>query len=261
MNLVFTGSGTKFPIYIGFLKAIEGKIEVEKCFGTSGGALVSGLWRYGYSPDELEKMVYDVDFGKLIKLDLLHYLLGFFRGYLVSNKKIVKILLELTKGKKLEDLENVYFSAVDLVQDKSIWLCKENYGDMTIAEAIMASICIPGIFEPVRYKDMVLVDGGIRNDLMLQTNVPTILVWVKGLDVDPGEYKTIFDVLFDSVYNLTEANIEKVIKNHRESLIRVIEVQDDLPFTKFDITKEDKDRLLKKGYQAGEELLQSFIKE
>ena len=65
--------------------------------------------------------------------------------------------------------------AADLVSGKS-----KNWTSGDIALAMRSTMSIPGLFNPVRYGDMVLTDGGLRN------NYPTDLARAMGADIVIG---------------------------------------------------------------------------
>ena len=98
IKLVLSGSGTKYPCFVGAIKKLlEEGYEIEEVCGTSGGALVaSGLASYYDSKnplatiDRLEKFMIDFLPGKLIDWNFL----PFFRRGFIGGKKILKALEE-----------------------------------------------------------------------------------------------------------------------------------------------------------------------
>ena len=62
IGLVLSGGGAKGFAHIGVLRILEeNNIKVDYITGTSMGALVGALYSVGYSPDEIEKLVVDIN--------------------------------------------------------------------------------------------------------------------------------------------------------------------------------------------------------
>jgi len=92
---------------------------------------------------------------------------------LVKGKKVTKFFNKYLGGKTFRDLEiPLTVTAVDLNTNQEIHISEGN-----VAEALRATISIPGIFVPVEKDDMRLVDGGLLN------NLPVDVVRGMGADV------------------------------------------------------------------------------
>lgn len=154
-GLVLSGGGARGICHLGVLKALEEfDVKVDCIAGTSAGALTGALYSYGYSPDEILKMIVDTRFAKsvklawtwtgLLKLDGLRDLL---MKHIPENSfSALKIPLtiaatEIRKG-KIE-----YFTTGELIQP------------------ILASCCVPAVFDPIQYNGGTYVDGGILDNL------------------------------------------------------------------------------------------------
>jgi len=60
--LVLSGGGVRGASHVGVLKVLEQmRIPVDFITGTSMNAIVGGLYAYGYSPEELEKILKETD--------------------------------------------------------------------------------------------------------------------------------------------------------------------------------------------------------
>ncbi|MBW8003860.1 MAG: hypothetical protein FVQ80_17990, partial [Planctomycetes bacterium] len=81
-------------------------------------------------------------------------------GLYASGKRALESLRKLTKNKEFHQTRIPFAcNAVDLLTGREVVLDEGN-----VAEAIRASMSLPGIFEPVRWKDMLLVYGGVLNN-------------------------------------------------------------------------------------------------
>lgn len=189
LGLVLSGGGVRGSAHIGVLKALhEHKIWPTMISGTSSGSIVAGLYAYGYTPEELRiiankisRQYYDVDYG-----GIFGSMLSFFCNRPICLSGLIKgELLEyyfhnLTKGAPLSKAKiPVALTSVDINNANTViftsygqrLLLRNDYiyiHDSTFAEAIRASIAIPGIFKPKMYKKMRLVDGGVRANLPVE---------------------------------------------------------------------------------------------
>ena len=67
VGVVLSGGGAKGYAHVGALKKIEeAGIKIDYIGGTSMGAIIGGLYAAGYTPDELQKIMYQLDITSLI---------------------------------------------------------------------------------------------------------------------------------------------------------------------------------------------------
>ena len=174
--------------HIGVLKVLEkAGIPVDIVTGTSIGSIVGGLYSIGYNSHSLDSMVRAQDWTYVItdKEDLR-------KQSLLDRKKANTYLFStgltigkhsvnaggLIKGKNLAELFQKLFvgytDSLDFTNDLKIpFACvATNIMDNSevvfhsgrLPQAIRASMSIPAAFSPVRIGDMVLVDGGLKNN-------------------------------------------------------------------------------------------------
>jgi len=140
--------------HIGVLKALlEAGIEPESVAGTSIGALVGAV----YADDELaalEDWVRGLTWRKLVG-----YFDVSFRGGLVKGDRLFDFLRGDLLEKRIEGLRRPFAAvATDLVNGREVWL-----REGPVADAVRASIAIPGLFTPWLEDDRQLVDGALVN--------------------------------------------------------------------------------------------------
>lgn len=201
IGLVLSGGGARGIAHIGVLRVLEEmRVPVDCIAGTSMGAIVGGLYASGASPDELEKMVTGISWNEAFtdkqtadklsfrrkedsqayKIDLN---LGVRDGRLATSKGLVQgqnlnLLLKklLLHTADIEDFDRlrIPFRAVaaDIETGEAVVI---SAGDL--AEALRASMSIPGIFVPMEINGRMLVDGGIAN------NLPVNVVRQMGADI------------------------------------------------------------------------------
>ncbi|MDD2212156.1 MAG: patatin-like phospholipase family protein [Clostridia bacterium] len=189
LGLVLSGGGVRGSAHIGVLQALqEAKIQPAFISGTSAGSIVAGLYAYGYSPQEIKLLArqinrkyFDIDYwGGISSLVNI-----FFSGEpsisgLIQGDCLEKYFYTLTKGTKLKNIKiPLAITAVDINNTNIVvftslpnrLLLRSDYlfvQDATLAEAMRASISIPGIFQPKIIKKMRLVDGGVRANLPVE---------------------------------------------------------------------------------------------
>jgi NTE family protein len=157
-GLALGGGGALGLAHVGVLKALEEyDIRPSVISGNSAGSLVGGLYVSGRSVKELTDLAQELGTNMLDKIRMP------LKGGLVNGKRIHQILTDILENKRIEDCEIPFYSAtVDLDSGKAYYI---NRG--RIADAIMASISVPGVFRPFEANDMHLVDGGVRGSIPL----------------------------------------------------------------------------------------------
>ncbi len=199
IGIAFGGGGFKGAAHIGVLKVLaKHNIKADMVAGTSVGSAVAALYASGYSWDMIELIFKKMDLESLVRLRP-----G--RKGLISGNAYAELIHTCTKGKKIEQMDiPLKIVAVDLISWKKVVF---DQGDTAIA--VQASSAIPGVFTPVRYKDMLLVDGFLLN------NCPSDIVRSMGADIvlaidlsspDYREPKNMIEIITRSLEIATAAN-------------------------------------------------------
>ena len=154
IGLALSGGAAKGLAHIGVIKALEeAGIKIDYIAGSSMGALVGAAYASGVPIDTLEKIAINTDWKTSMKL----FVPGLSTSGLINGKKVENFLYKLYDDKRIEDLPIPFAAtASDIDTGK---LCVINKG--SLLNAVRASISIPIVFTPVKYKDMLLVDGGL----------------------------------------------------------------------------------------------------
>lgn len=168
IGLALGGGGARGVGHIGALLAFEELgIKFDYIAGTSAGALVGALYAFGKSASEIRDIALT-----LKKKDIFNRMIPFVKP---------------AKSSKIEELLNGIFKDVTVFSEMKIPLkvvCTDlktgkevdfDYGN--VAKVVSASCSVPGIFTPVVYENMHLIDGGLRN------NVPADIVKEMGANV------------------------------------------------------------------------------
>jgi len=169
IGIALSGGSARGLSHIGVLEVLENLgVEIVAVSGTSMGAVIGSLYCSGISLKEMEDYVKGMDWRSfLLFTDLTFHKMG-----MVNGRRVEEILDKFLDDKTFEDCQKDFCCvAADVIKQEGVIL---NSGKLK--DAVRASISIPGLFDPVRFKDMILVDGGIIE------NLPTEAI--KSLDVD-----------------------------------------------------------------------------
>ena len=204
IGLCLAGGGARGGAHVGVLKVLEElRIPVDYIAGTSIGSIVGGLYASGYSPDELDSVIVNVDWATVFQdtpprqqqefrrkeEDRLPYFgleFGVNDGSLrlasglISGQRLNFLLRQLTLHTTgitdFDDLAVPYRAvAADLADGSMVVL-----DHCSLADALRASMSIPGAFTPVEINGRTLVDGGMVR------NLPYDVVKAMGADVVIG---------------------------------------------------------------------------
>ena len=202
--VVLSGGGAKGMAHIGALKVLErAGIPIDIITGTSMGSIVGGLYAIGYNANSLDSMVRVQDWSYVItdKEDLRHQSLNdvlkqntyaFTTGLTIGKRDLHAG--GIIRGKNLAELFQQlcvgYTDSLDFTHDLPIpFACvatniidnsEIDFHSGRLPQAMRASMSIPAAFSPVRIGDMVLVDGGLRN------NYPADVAREMGADIIIG---------------------------------------------------------------------------
>ncbi len=165
VGLCLSGGGTRGFSFIGAFKAFEDYgIKFDMIAGTSAGSLFGSLYACGFCYEDMYKLTYGIK-----NKDFKRSKLIFLPSKLDNLQEIIKNILPVSR---VENLKIPYFAvAVDLKTGKEI-----HFKDGDLSKVITGSCAIPGVFEPVKYRNMTLIDGGVVN------NVPADVLRKAGCD-------------------------------------------------------------------------------
>lgn len=155
VSLVLGSGGARGLAHIGVIRWLEEhNYAIQSISGCSAGAVVGGVYAAG-KMDVFEEWVREINTLDIVTLlDVSWGRGGFFKG-----DKFINELVGLVGDLLIEDLPIKYTAvATDINEGKEVWL-----KDGKLFDAIRASISLPLLFKPFRYRNMSLLDGGILN--------------------------------------------------------------------------------------------------
>lgn len=191
VGLVLGGGGAKGAAEVGVLKFIElADVKIDYIAGTSIGSIIGALYSIGYRAADLDSLFHSQEWLALLtdrsnehaskfisRKDDTLYMFGFpIKKRKIESKNYTKTL-GFSRGESITNLfkeminrpDSIGFDtlpipfrcvAVDLRKFDEVVLSSGN-----LAEAMRASMSIPGFFKPVSKDSMLLADGGLLNNL------------------------------------------------------------------------------------------------
>jgi NTE family protein len=203
--------------HIGILRVLEREnIPIDIVVGTSMGAFIGAMWASGRNSSEIEKIISELD-SRMKALRLIDLTMP--KKGLIKGREIKRFFIKQFGNMTFQELK-MPFKAIccDIETREEVDV---DYG--SVADAVMASISIPGVFEPVDIRGRMLVDGGIINPLatnvLMRLGVAKIIA-VNTLpspdDIQRSRKKVtnIFDIMVNSIqageYLLAEMSCQNV---------------------------------------------------
>jgi len=152
ITVALGGGGIKGIAHIGVLRALEKNgLTVKAVSGTSAGGLVGAVYAAGNSPDRIMEIVSLMDQKALFRRDSKE------GPSLLGLKGLTNLLAEVVGNMNFTDLKIPFAcTAVDINTSKEFIL---NQG--RLADAVLSTIAIPGVFPPRHIQGLTLVDGGV----------------------------------------------------------------------------------------------------
>jgi NTE family protein len=227
IGIALSGGAALGLAHIGVLRYFEEQhIPVDKVGGTSMGGLVGGLYAVGMNANQIETLARDADWNALLNpnppftdqpiVDKQKWnrtfgslTLRFGKRFalptgLNPGENLSLFLSRSTLGySEVSDFDELPIPfrcvATDLVSGESVVLSK---GSLPIA--MRATMSLPGIFTPVKQEDMILVDGGVLENIPVDAvrNMGADLVIAVALKTSrpsPDQIKSLPDVMRQTI--------------------------------------------------------------
>ncbi len=158
VGFALSGGGARGIAHLGVVKALdEMNIRPDMISGTSSGAILGTFLAAGFTPDNLLAYIKENKIVSSLKLAMS-------RTGLLKMDAAIKLYATYMGVKTFEELSiPLIISATDLVKAESVYF---DSGDLFIP--MQASSAIPVLFKPLPHNDMLLVDGGLINNLPVE---------------------------------------------------------------------------------------------
>ena len=206
--LVLSGGGAKGIAHIPLLQTLDSLgIVPDIIIGTSMGGVVGGFYAVGYSGDSISRIALTANWSELLGGDISLDDVSMeekseFKRHLVDFDIIEgkpKVSSGLLKDQKLREFISSYTYPVfsirnfdelpipyramttDIVNGEEVLL---EEGSLSLA--MRATMSIPAVFQPIPYKNTLLVDGGVMNNFPVDVAIEMGYDIIIGSDVGGG---------------------------------------------------------------------------
>ena len=282
-NLALEGGGVKGLAYPGALQVLQSEDilpKVRNVAGTSAGSIVAALIALGYTPEQMQALMLDLDFKQFEDGSVLggpgrfFRKFGWFKGdyFLEWMQCRVKeqtgnpnaTFADLHKdSSKFKDL---FVLSTDLSRRRTQVFSFDTSPDLPVAHAVRASMSIPLFFEAFMIDDALFGESGRKQDLFVDggvlDNYPIelfdkngvnpqtlgLFLYNQGAAVNP-DYK--IDSFPEYARNLFEAllNVQvNAFNNNPDDQKRTIKINDlGVGTTDFSLSNEMKCKLIQQG--------------
>ena len=157
--LALSSGGPRGFAYIGAIEVLQERgYRITSVAGASAGALVGGIFAAG-GLDAFKEWLYGLDPVQVVSL--MDYAPS--KNYLVKGDRVIRAIRKRVPDVRIEELP-IPFAAVatDLFTGEEVV-----FREGPLFDAIRASISIPSMFRPVKWRGRTLVDGGLVNTFPL----------------------------------------------------------------------------------------------
>jgi hypothetical protein len=219
--LVLSGGSLFGCIQIGALKhfcKLDVFSEIKHICGTSAGSLSAFFIILGFSPEDIEYLLLNIEFEQYFQMDPTLLLSDYGCNY---GDKLYRLLRFILKQKlhvnditfkELQEKTGYHFTvtATCINNEKSDWIFSpDTFPDFSVLLAIRMSIAMPGIFTPIIWEGKYMIDGAFcgnyRSNLFPDDQVYGIRCENKNKDYsidDPISYiGSIYNVSLTYLYN------------------------------------------------------------
>lgn len=285
-NLVLSGGGMLGLGYIGLFRYLEEKgviasNQLKTITGCSAGAAFGTFLSLGYTSSELEIIFKTFNFKDYIKISA-DALIRFLCVKGIENGNNLRDFIKNCIKNKTND-ENITFlqafkkynitlqiGITNLTKSQFELLNYKTHPDVPIYNAIIASMSIPFVFEPVNINGDLCCDGGIIDNLPVDyidnsiipsltdndnITINTLGIYLHNIHkiIDANNYKTVSLLdYFNSVLSSTSFVCrERANKKNEKYKVIVIEIPSNImTFLKLDITNTDFEIVINLGYNT-----------
>lgn len=267
-TLILSGGGPSGVSYFGIFQSLfekniinENLDGINEIITTSAGIFPSVCLLIKFKIELCKEIVMNYDLMKLLdheNLTIDDFLVDF--GFF-STDKIGKFVQNILKHKLKKDditLKELYeynntkltVKVFNATKKQLEYISHETDPELSIIKLVQMTTAIPGFFKPVKYNDYLYVDGGLRGHFPIEIckSDNYLGLFICGGTVSKTGIIEMFPIL-EFIYSLMINQDQTVydIKNNKVNK-RIIYCKIDYGLN-FEMTKEDKLKLINKGYE------------
>ena len=187
-RFVFSGGGMRCIALIGFLSHLQAASdvdftspsrEVQSFCGSSGGSLIAALcyMRVDLNTTALLNRVEKIVMACAAVDSISNFIKGKTTG-LSSGKQVRKLILETIQhytsltdptfselAQQIGKEDELVVCATNVFEYRPTYFSHKRTPDIKVCTALMASMCVPILFQPIEIGDAYYIDGGLTDNL------------------------------------------------------------------------------------------------
>lgn len=278
-NLVLSGGGFFGYAEIGALSELEKYSEyfsIENIKGVSVGSMVAALYAVGYTAEELNKIIFELDFDALIRDSSLPYFklydkYGMYDAYKLEEKveELIRTKTHIKFCTFSQTKKNLTIIATNLNYQCPRIFDKEHSPDMIISKAVRMSIGYPLYMSPILFEGDLYGDGGefINYPINTFNNLEETIgiTFAAHNENDNGTLKSRIPINNFSEYvraiALTmsrAAYVSQITEQHMKRSI-VIHITENINSIQFNLTNDQKHFIFRCGVNAVKEQIDGIL--
>jgi NTE family protein len=158
VGLVLSAGSARATAHVGVLEVLDQSgFPIDVVAGTSMGAVFGSIYAAGRPIKRLWEIGSRLNLQTGTNASTVHLISLFLAEKLLSSEKTEKIVRAEIGGLRFSELPKPFACvAMDIYTGEAVI-----FRDGDVASAVRASMNLPGIFEPVQYRQRYLVDGGV----------------------------------------------------------------------------------------------------
>lgn len=157
-GIAFSGGGARAIAHLGVVKALrEHGLTTQVYSGSSAGALAAAFLAQGVDPDEVVRIIVKTNIYRILRPAIS------VRG-LLKSESLEPLIRPFFPSDSFESLKFELFVAATNVRTGKI----KFFSKGELIKPLLASCCIPVVFEPLRIEGDFYMDGGIINNLPVE---------------------------------------------------------------------------------------------
>ena len=269
-TLILSGGGPSGISYIGIFKALleKNKIiksELKEIIVTSVGIIFAVLYLLDFTPSQMEEIILETELEKILdtrklKIDdlLLNY--GLFTNQIIGDS--INSFCKHRIGKEKITLKELYdkipikltVKVYNTNLGKIEYFSHESEPDIQLYDIARITTAIPFLFQPIKYKGHLYVDGGVKGHFPIEKcqSDNYLGIVIEGGTCNPENFKIIqtFPILgyIMNLMNDRDNNLE----NYDLTKIMIMDINVGLNFS---LDKDMKTDIIKQGYDKCIEFL------
>lgn len=277
-TLILSGGGPSGICYVGIIKALrENEIlkknleGIKEIITVSVGICFSLALLLHLSDDVIENIINKIDTRKLLNIDDIDIDSLLFEGGLFTNKSFSTISESIINNSinisniTLKELYNqtkvkLTVKVFNLTLSRIEYISYETDPDISFSLLLQMTTSIPLFFKPVKYKENLYIDGGVRGNLPLEicSSKNYLALNIKGGTTKIDDTSIINELpilgfMFNLMHDNSSNNISFDIQNNNKIFTYNINIG-----LNFNLTCDDKLEIINKGYNLTIENLKIF---